>query len=131
MKSGLFGILLSIPKTIWFNFHFLPFSLALKMPIWIHYGTRVSVKRGRIDLSPSAVKTAMIRIGFHTVAVKDSSEHSLLQVEDGGFLIFRGTAHIGRGSRIFVSNHGKLVIGDNFSISASSSICFEYFFTSD
>lgn len=37
-------------------------------------------------------------------------------------MVFKGSAHIGNGSKIFVSKNAKLTIGDNFAISASSAI---------
>lgn len=40
----------------------------------------------------------------------------------GGVLRFDGTAHIGRGSKIIVANNALMELGDNFAISASSTI---------
>lgn len=35
------AVLLSLPKTIYFNIKYLPLSQALKLPIWLHYSTKV------------------------------------------------------------------------------------------
>lgn len=35
--------LLSLPKSIWFNFRHLPLRQAVKLPFYIRYGTRVRV----------------------------------------------------------------------------------------
>lgn len=40
----------------------------------------------------------------------------------GGVLQFDGTAHIGRGSKIIVATNALMELGDNFAISASSTI---------
>jgi len=61
----------------------------------------------------------MIRLGFHTVTVAYENI-SLLKVE--GVIIFCGTAHIGRGTKIYVGKNGILELGDHFAISASSYI---------
>lgn len=68
------------------------------------------------------VERFMIRIGFHTVPARSNKEDTLLRIDKGGLLIFKGEAHIGRGSRLYVASGGLLVLGDNFAISASSTI---------
>lgn len=115
-----YDVLRSLPKTILFNFKSFPISVAVRLPIWIHYNTSYSVK-GRIILKTKP-KFALIRFGAHTVPAKSYKEQSLLEVEKGGVLVFQGTGHIGRGSRIWVGAEGHLTLGDNFAISASSSI---------
>lgn len=47
---------------------------------------------------------------------------TLLAVERGGTLIFDGSAHIGKGSKIYVAKNANLKLGDNFAISASTQI---------
>jgi hypothetical protein len=93
---------------------------AKKLPIWIHYGTNIEIHGGKIIL-PLNVSIAMIRIGFHRVEVCEPKAKTILNVS-GGILCFLGTAHIGHGSKIHVSMGGRLTLGDNFAISASSSL---------
>ena len=112
-------LLFSVPKTIWFNFRYLPMKQAKKLPIWIHYGTNIEIHGGKIIL-PLNVSIA-IRIGFHRVEVCEPKAKTILNVS-GGILCFLGTAHIGHGSKIHVSMGGRLTLGDNFAISASSSL---------
>lgn len=114
------SILLSIPKTIYFNLRHLPFKQAVKFPIWIHFRTQVRIK-GRIEL-PKAVKPAMIRIGFHTCLECNYNDETKLIVDKRGAIVFDGSAHIGRGSKIIVTENAKIHLGDNFAISASSTI---------
>jgi hypothetical protein len=90
-------ILLSVPKTIWFNFRYLPMKQAKKLPIWIHYGTNIEIHGGKIILPLNNVSIAMIRIGFHRVEVCEPKAKTILSVS-GGILCFLGTAHIGHGS---------------------------------
>lgn len=60
-------ILFSIPKVVYFNFKYLPIYQALKLPIWISYNTKLSIK-GKIILDTNEkLKVAMVRIGFHKV----------------------------------------------------------------
>lgn len=74
--------------------------------------------------SPS---TFMIRVGFHAVPVVPERTTAMFI---RGRLIFKGTAHIGRGSRIIVKEGALLELGDNFAISSSSYInCFKHIST--
>lgn len=61
----------------------------------------------------------MVRIGFHEVPIIPKQKTFL---EIRGSLMFEGTAHIGKGSRIVVGKGARVELGDNFAISASSYI---------
>lgn len=43
------NIVLSIPKTIYFNFRYLPFKQAIKLPIWLTYNTFVKISGGNFE----------------------------------------------------------------------------------
>ena len=115
---------LSFLKTIWFNFRYLPLKQAIKLPVAVYYKTKCNVKgRNRIVID-SQCHRFMIRIGFHAVPVVPENQTALFL---NGKIIFRGTAHIGRGSRIVVCENALLELGDNFAISSSSYInCFKH-----
>lgn len=69
----------------------------------------------------------MIRYGFSVDSAKDYSDNTYFYIKKGALCIFRGHAHIGRGSKIIVQKNAVLEIGDNFAISASSTIkCFKH-----
>ena len=61
----------------------------------------------------------MIRMGFHETP---SCNRVTTKFECNGELQFQGEAHIGNGSKVFVGQYGKLTLGDDFKISASSTI---------
>ena len=65
---------------------------------------------------------ANIRIGFHKVPVCNPNDKTVLCVRKGGILAFKGSAHIGYGSKIHVANGGYLELGNYFAISASSQL---------
>lgn len=111
-------IILSLPKTIWVNFRCLPIKQAIKFPLAIHYNTRFCARRGGVQLA-TTITPFMIRIGFHTVPVV---ERKRTVVDVFGVLAFKGTAHIGQGSRIIVREDAIVTLGDNFAISATSCI---------
>lgn len=113
-------LLFSLPKVIWFNFRYLPFKLAVKLPIFLTYDTQVNIKGTIYYLGP--LKMASVRIGFHRADGCNKSDETQLVVRKYGKLTINGTAHIGNGSKIIVDKKASLSLGDNFAISASSKI---------
>ena len=115
----LLKLLFGIPKTIYLNFKLLPFVDAVKLPIWVNYNTKMKILGGQTFVK-GKISPFMIRIGFHECSECNSNDTTLLQIR--GKLVFEGEAHIGRGSKILVYKDAILELGDNFAISASSTI---------
>ena len=118
--------LLSLPKSVWFNFRHLPLRQAVKLPFYIRYGTRVKV-HGRIGIEETEqVRIAMIVIGSHEADVSDPKHTTSLTVERGGELLFEHSAHLGLGTKIFVKRGARMYLGDNFAVSANSQfVCYK------
>lgn len=112
--------LFSIIKTIYINFRYIEWSKACRLPIAITCTTKISFK-GKVEL-PEKVSFAMVRVGFHHVPICNSNDITSLIVENDGLLSFKGGAHIGNGTKIYVARNAHLIIGDNFAVSASSAI---------
>jgi len=110
-------IILSIPRTLWFNFRHLPFRQAIRLPIWIAPNCKLLLTGG---VKCKTCKFASIRIGFHEVAIMSPNDKTVINVSKGGTLVFEGSAHIGKGTKIFVQKDAVLTLGDNFAVSASS-----------
>lgn len=68
------------------------------------------------------MKPALIRIGFHTTPVMNPNDRTVISIAPEGKMIFHGSAHIGRASKIVVHKNAELVLGDNFAISSSTQI---------
>ena len=107
-------------KTILFNFHYLPFKMALKFPILISSKVVFIALKGKLVLQ-APLHFGMIKIGFGDVGIFDKKKSRSIW-ELNGKIIFNGTANIGHGSKISVGAEGILEIGNNFEISAESSI---------
>lgn len=112
-------LLFGFPKTIYLNFKLLPLFDAVKLPICVTYNTKIRVMGGQAIVK-GKISPFMIRIGFHECSECNSTDTTLLQIR--GKLVFEGAAHIGRGSKIIVYKDAILELGDNFAISASSTI---------
>jgi acetyltransferase-like isoleucine patch superfamily enzyme len=113
-----FNILFSIPKTLRFNFHYFPLKTALKLPVFVSHRTFLREMHGQVHL-PSPVSTAMVKIGFGDVGHYDRKRsRTIWQVS--GDVAFGGKACIGHGSKISI--RGKVSLGDNFNMTAESTI---------
>ena len=116
--------LLSLPKSIWFNFRYLPFKQAIKMPFAVHYKTECNICVGGVKLNVESIRPFMIHYGFHEVPVVENKK-SIMSIQ--GSLVFNGSAYIGKGSRIIVNKNAKVEIGNHFAISAASYIyCYKH-----
>ena len=114
--------LLTLPRSIWFNFRYLPFREAVCLPIWIANNVRIrNLHRGGIKLKGKR-SIGLVRLGYHLAdSVDIYSVHTIIDIRKRGQLIFTGDAHIGRGALICVKS-GILTIGKNFAISGTTSI---------
>ena len=113
--------IISIPKSLWVNFKYLPLNQAFKFPICISYKANILCK-GKIKITSKNVSFAMIRIGFHEVPICNKNDETNILIDRGGSIEFKGCVHIGNGSKMYIAENAKLSIGENFAISASSAI---------
>lgn len=122
----LLAIALAIPRTIYFNFRYLPIYQAIHLPIWLATNVRVrNMYRGGIVID-APVRMAMIRVGFHQVdAICIYSLKTILNIQKPGKWVLKGEAHIGHGAIISCMG-GVMTVGDNFAVSGSTSfVCYK------
>lgn len=108
-------------KTIYFNLKYLPLKEAIKFPILISKNIILSKLNGNIEIKKNS--TGMIKIGYDygNIHIFDKKNtRGIWQVN--GNVIFKGSARLGFGSKICVKKNGVLVLGENFMITAKSSI---------
>lgn len=106
-------------NTLRFNFHYFPFSTAIRFPVFVSRQTKLSFRRGEVVLN--SVKTGVVKIGFGGVGIFDRSRSRTIW-EVAGKVIFHGKCNMGHGSRVSVNKTGVLEFGDKFVISAESAI---------
>ncbi|GKX67452.1 acyltransferase [Inconstantimicrobium mannanitabidum] len=112
--------ILSLPKTLIFNFKYFPLKTALKLPILVNYNVCLKEISGEVILDTD-IRRGIVKIGFGDIGIFDKNKsRSIWQV--AGKVIFKGKSNIGHGSRISVNKDGELILGSNFQISAESSI---------
>lgn len=118
-----FKYFLSLPKSIYFNLKYFELKHAMKLPILISYNTWLKDTKGSIKINKKDIKTGMIKIGFGDVGVFDAKKSRSIWEQKGDSIVnFEGNAKIGHGSKISVSKGSNLSFGENFIITAESSI---------
>lgn len=104
--------------TIYFNFRYLPFRQALKLPIWIYKPHFISLK-GSVIIDTAKIHPGMIRIGFLTATAYPNFGFSW---NNKGLIIFKGKCVIGNNAFIVTEKNGKIEFGDNFRSTTSLKI---------
>jgi len=62
--------IMALPKTIYFNFKYLKFSQAIKIPIFVSHRVWLMETEGHVKI-PQPVKTGMVKIGFGEIGIFD------------------------------------------------------------
>lgn len=107
-------------KTLYFNFKYLPFKQAVKLPIFVSKNLCLHQTAGSVILD-CPIQTGLVRIGFGDIGIFDSKRsRSIWNVS--GTVIFKGKTRIGHGSKISVGDTGTLILGENFTLTAESTI---------
>lgn len=101
----------SILYSIYFNFHYLPFSQAWKLPI-LFYKPRFLKMKGKVKIEADKVTFGMIQLGFLNVSLYPNS--GIIYENHGGEVIFKGKSGIGNNSAISIGNMGRILFGEHF-----------------
>lgn len=117
IKKILFFIRCLIPS-LYFNFKYLPFRQAIKLPILV-YKLHFHVLKGKVVIDAPKIYTGMIRLGIFAVGVYPNNGISL---KHEGMLIFKGKCRIGNDCHIVCGKLGKIVFGEDFKASAGMKI---------
>jgi len=110
---------ISVIKTLRFNFHYLKFRDAIRLPVIVSRHVLINSMKGSLELQYPA-RRGTVRIGFRTVPVFDRYKSRTVWNVGGGRIVFRGKAVIGQGCRI--GSGGVLTFGENFQVTAETTI---------
>ena len=110
MLSKILNIFRVWIPSIRFNFHYLPFKQAIKMPVLL-YKPDFRKLGGNVIIESDCITKGMIRLGFNRVNVFPNNGISWL---NEGTIVFKGTTFIGSDTYIVVRPAGKVEFGDNF-----------------
>jgi len=98
-------------SSIYFNFHYLPFKQAIKLPI-VLFRPKLLKCSGKVILESDTIKTGMIQLGEHLVSLYP--QKGFVWENHGGNVIFKGSCIIGSSSAISIGEKGSCLLGNNF-----------------
>lgn len=107
-------------KTIYFNLHYLSFSQAILLPVFIYNRTYLYKMKGKITFN-CPLRPGLVKIGPHGLGTRDR-RFSRTMWEVTGELKINGKASFGRGCRISIGKQAILEIGRSFCITGDTSI---------
>lgn len=107
------NILRSLPKTLYFNFHYLPFKTAVKLPILLYKPKFIKTK-GKVKIEPidGKIQFGMIQLGFRCCGIYPNS--GISWENNGGEIVFRGRCIIGNDTYLSFGKNTEVVFGDDF-----------------
>ena len=102
-----------IVPTLYFNFHYLPWRQAIKLPI-VLYKPHLLVCKGKVRIEPEngRISHGMIRMGFRRVSIYPNN--GITWDNHGGTVIFRGNCILGNDSFVSFGPKSTVDIGDEF-----------------
>jgi acetyltransferase-like isoleucine patch superfamily enzyme len=117
----LFQELRYILPTLYFNFHYLPFRQAVRLPIVLYKPHLVKCK-GRVVLSPvdGRIRHGMVQMGFYITKVYPNS--GVMWENNGGTVVFRGSVIMGNDTYLSFGESTTADFGDDFRSSAAMKI---------
>ncbi len=113
-------VLFSFPKIVFVNWKLFPARIAVKLPLFISLGTKVSgLKRNRIILD-TQFYTGMISMGFWGTDGVIENRYTKLMFGERGCWHIKGKTVIAKGCSICVG--GELFTGENLGVNKNSMI---------
>lgn len=107
--------LLSLPRSLYYNMKLLPFSQAIRIPIFLSNYVTIKLKRGsQVKLTSHKIHAGMIKIGYSQCDFFLARHHKSILDLGKGCLIFEGRSNIGAGAKLSIDKGGALIFGDQF-----------------
>lgn len=104
--------------SLWFNFKYLPFKQAAKLPILLYKPTFLKLN-GSVIIESVNIRFGMIKLGMFTSAAYPNSG---ITIRNYGQIVFKGKCHIGNDTYIICGRQGKIVFGDDFRVTCGFKI---------
>ncbi len=113
-------VLRSLPKTLWFNFHYLPFQQAVRLPIFL-YRPKLVCCKGRIRIE-GPIRTGMVQWGAPSVVLYPND--GIVYENKGGDIVLEGFCMLGNHTFVSVGEAGTLSFGNGFRATAVKLACY-------
>lgn len=138
LESRLSQPRVSLWRTAYFNLRTLPFSQAVKFPVYIYGKTKLFQLNGIVEFN-CPIKRGIVKIGNNTGSFTCADGSGFVQLTYGSKIVFNGPCEIGvnskvrvveglltHGSHAYISSNVKLICnGSTISIGEGNRIAFE------
>lgn len=123
IKSHFCDLLLSVPKTVYFNFKVLPIKSAIKFPFVVSKDVKLQgVNRNSFIVNADKLPTASMRIGFgESLNARRESKRGLISIGKNGKIIVGKDLGLSQGC-ILIANEACITLGNHFRCSYSTTI---------
>jgi acetyltransferase-like isoleucine patch superfamily enzyme len=116
-----FKFFAGLPKSLYINLHYFGIR-GFRLPILVTFRTKLIAVKGNVNIK-IPLKRGIVHMGFSSV--KMNAGHQWSSWEVTGDLCFEGNANFGIGSKLWVGQNGKMIIGNNFNVTSNAQIgCF-------
>lgn len=113
-------VVCGLPKTILFNFYYLPLRQAAVLPVLVSHRVAIFNLGGSVSVR-GPVRPGTVLLGFGANGAFDfRRSRSVWQV--AGNVVFEGPARVGHGFKLSVASTGAVTFGSQFVLSAESQI---------
>lgn len=108
--------ILSLFKTIRFNFYYFPLRDAIKLPIYVSYDTKILMwGGGKGSIHLEKIKRGIVSIGIDNGSFAlGTARKSCISIANNTNICFNGRASFARGINLIVEDNAELIIQDNF-----------------
>lgn len=114
--------ILYLPWSIRFNFHYLPFRQAIRLPFMCFMRPTFAKLQGRVVLDCPAIRRGMVQFGRHIAPFPPKS----FRWENQGTVVFKGRCILCDHSYISCGKDAYLEFGDRFSAGSGCRIACDY-----
>lgn len=101
-----------LPKTLYFNFHYLPFKQAIRLPIIFCSGVKLIDLHGEVKLV-GPIHTGMVLLGWNGNALYQQNSTKCVWANHGGICTFSDKDEFNTGLAIEIGKYGMLSFGEN------------------
>ncbi len=106
-----YSLIYTILPSLYFNFHYLPFKQAVRLPILL-YKPHFNCLQGKIRIESDNIYMGMIKLGF---LIGNCYPNTGVTWYNKGEIVFEGSCQIGNNSHIVVLPTGCVKFGEKFS----------------
>lgn len=117
-SSKVYTQLKALIPSIIFNFRYLPFKQAIKLPILV-YKPHFLKLGGAVVIESEKIYHGMIKLGFFTSAIYPNTG---ITFKNEGLITFKGKCRIGNDCYIVVGKNSHIDFGDDFKVTAGFKI---------